>query len=750
MLHLPSLITDLGLILVVAAFATLLFKKLGQPLVLGYLIAGFLVSHHVPFLPTVVDRESIQVWSEIGVIFLLFSLGLEFSFKKLFKVGGSAGFTALFEIVFMVGLGYLVGRLLGWNTIDSLFFGAILSMSSTTIIVRAFQELGMKGQKYVELVFGILIVEDITAIFILVLLTAISGSAAVSGMELAFSGLRLLFFVALWFAVGIALIPLFLRKIRSLLEDETTLLVAIGLCFTMVMIAAGVGFSPALGAFVMGSLLAETPEGHKMEHLLQPVKNLFAAVFFVSVGMMIDPEVLFKRWDLVLIATVVTIVGKFLSTFLGALISGQSRKKSFQAGMSLAQIGEFSFIIASLGVSLKVTSDFLYPLAIAVSAVTTFTTPYLIKFAEPANKWIEARLPEGLKVHLDRYHTSFQNNGSVGIGSLIFKTYGVKVLLNTVMVVAIIAAFRGMLIGEVRQYLAASLWAGSVSLVLCLLLAGPFLWGIVFGGPSLAAQREFDELKKLKGLQMGIFFGRLALGLILLAAILLQLVTIKVASGVMILIILLAALLGPLWMKRLYQSIESNFLKNLTEKERQELVSTEVAKNLLPWEATLESYDIIADSRLVGKSLQALSFKETFGVTVAAVFRGRQRVFAPSGDFVLWPDDKLICFGSEEELFGFHVYLEKEKNSLEFNRLENLQSGAECMLTSMVVEGSSPFVNKTIRESGLREAANGGMVVGIERGQEKILGPRAHVQILAGDLLWMVTDRRLSQQKGSL
>lgn len=746
MIHLPPLITDLGFILVIAALSTLLFKKMGQPLVLGYLIAGFLVSPHVPFFPTVVDRESIKVWSEIGVIFLLFGLGLEFSFKKLFKVGGSAGFTAVFEIVFMLGLGFLVGHVLGWSNIDSLFFGAILSMSSTTIIVRAFQELGMRNHKYVDLVFGILIVEDIVAIFLLVMLTALSGAAVVSGFELVASGLRLLFFVALWFAVGIFLIPIFLRKIRHLLEDETMLLVAIGLCFVMVIIAAGVGFSPALGAFVMGSLLAETPEGHKMESLMQSVKNLFAAIFFVSVGMMIDPKLLWDRWDLVLIATGVTIVGKFLSTFLGALLSGQSRKKSFQAGMSLAQIGEFSFIIASLGVSLKVTSDFLYPLAIAVSAVTTFTTPYLIKIAEPVYWRIESLLPQSFKTQMDRYHSSFNSTGKIPLRTLLLKTYGIKVILNTVIVVGIIWASKALLAGKLQHFVAQSSWAGSISLLLCLMLAGPFLWGIVFGGPSLSAQREFEELQKLKGLQIGLFFGRFMIGIILVSAILSQFLTLEVASGFVIVVVLLLIFLSPVLMKNIYQKIETDFLKNLTEKERLELVKAEGNVQLLPWEATLGTYEVDTSSKLVGKSLQDLSFKKTYGLTVAAVFRGAQRIFAPGGSLIIWPFDKLICFGSEEDLQDFYQLLEKEKN-LNLQRFNQATQEEEYSLKSLLVSANSPVVNKSISESRIREIVEGGIVIGIERGQEKILGPRPQFQILENDLLWIISDQSQVKEK---
>lgn len=738
MLHLPHLITDLGIILIIAGLATLLFKRLGQPLVLGYLIAGFLVSPHVPFFPTVTDNESIKTWSEIGVIFLLFSLGLEFSFKKLFKVGGAAGFTAVFEVVFMVGLGYAVGRILGWSSIDSLFFGGILSISSTTIIVRAFHELGLRKQKFVELVFGILVVEDIVAILLLVLLAAIAQAGVVSGSELAFSGLRLMFFIALWFLIGIFIIPIFLRKIRKMLEDETTLLVALGLCFAMVIIAANLGFSAALGAFIMGSLLAETPEGHKMEHLLQPVKNLFAAIFFVSVGMMIDPKVLVQYWGLILLVTVVTIVGKFISTYLGALLSGETRKSSFQAGMSLAQIGEFSFIIASLGVTLKVTSDFLYPVAIAVSAVTTFTTPYLIKFADPLNDWVERKFPQSLKQELDDYSASFSRPNKRGLVTLMIKAYGPKILLNTVMVIAVIAAFKGILIGEVHEFLQQSSWAGSISLILCLLVAGPFLWGIVMAGPTLDERREMEEVKNLNLLQAGIFIFRLLLGLGLVAALLAQFVTLKVASGVILALGLVVLVFGHALLEKLYRNIEKNFFKNLTEKERHELALSESAKSLLPWQAGLGSFEITPESHAVGKSLRDQAFKEKYGVSVAAVFRGKKRFFAPNGDFVLWPYDKVICFGSEDELQKFHVVLEDEKSK---NHQNDDIRQEDFNLSPVKVEADSPFKNKSIRECDLRHVVKG-LIVGVERGHTRILGPSGGFVLLENDVLWVVSEHK--------
>jgi CPA2 family monovalent cation:H+ antiporter-2 len=508
MMHLPTLITDLGIILVIAALVTLLFKRLGQPLVLGYLIAGFFVSQHFPWLPTIQDKESISIWAEIGVIFLLFGLGLEFSFKKLVKVGGSAGFTAVFEVLVMVGIGYVVGRLLGWNNVDSIFLGGILSVSSTTIIVRAFQELNMKGNRFVDLVFGILVVEDIVAVLLLVLLPSLVVGESFSIGSLVGVSLRMVFFVLLWFILGIFLLPAFLRKIRDLLEEETTLIVAIGLCLVMVVIASAAGFSPALGAFVMGSLLAETPEGHHIEKLLNPVKNLFAAVFFVSVGTMIDPKVIMEHPGLILIITLVTIFGKFFSTYVGALLSGQSRKTSLQAGMSLAQIGEFSFIIASLGVSLKVTSDFLYPLAVAASAVTTFTTPYLIKSSEWTFEKADRFFPERLKNALDRYKASFQRQGSRSVGSLVMSTYGLKILLNSVVILAVIFAVKLFLSQYLEQAFPGNANLGILTFILCLVLSvhvcqgqgeGRILLAGQAGREQGAQREESEETQALHG-----------------------------------------------------------------------------------------------------------------------------------------------------------------------------------------------------------------------------------------------------------
>lgn len=403
MTHLPPLILDLCLILGVAAIVTLIFKKLRQPLVLGYVVAGLLVGQNTSLLPSVSDMENIHTWSEIGVIFLLFALGLEFSFRKLTKVGGTAGITAIVEASSMLAIGYFTGRAMGWSTMDSLFLGGIVSVSSTTIIMRTFEELGLKTQGFAVLVFGVLVVEDLVAILVMVLLSTLAVSQQLSGGDLLFALGKLAFFLVLWFVGGILVIPTFLNKAKKLMNDEMLLVVSIALCLVMVYLATEAGFSSALGAFIMGSLLAETVMAEKIEHLVKPVKDLFGAVFFVSVGMLIDPKTLAEHWAPVLLITVVIIAGKLTATFAGALLAGQSVKRSIQAGMSLTQIGEFSFIIAALGLSLKVTSSYLYPIAVAVSAVTTFTTPYVIKASPRFAEWIEGQLPRRFLDALERY-----------------------------------------------------------------------------------------------------------------------------------------------------------------------------------------------------------------------------------------------------------------------------------------------------------------------------------------------------------
>ncbi|MEK2688805.1 cation:proton antiporter [Bdellovibrio sp. GT3] len=735
MIHLPPLIYDLGIILVVGALVTLLFKKLRQPVVLGYLVAGFLVSQHFPYLPTIQDKASVHTWAEIGVIFLLFGLGLEFSFKKLVKVGGSAGFTAVFEVIFMVGLGYMVGRLIGWNSIDSLFMGGVLSISSTTIIVRAFQELNMKGQRFVELVFGILIVEDIVAVLLLVLLPSLALSEGLNMGTLASVTFRMVFFILLWFVVGIFLLPAFLRKIRNLMEEEITLIVSIALCFMMVAISSLAGFSPALGAFVMGSLLAETPEGHRVEKLINPVKNLFAAVFFVSVGTMIDPKIIVEKPGLIFLLTAVTIFGKFISTYLGALLSGQSRKISMQSGMSLAQIGEFSFIIASLGMTLKVTSDFIYPLAVAVSAVTTFTTPYLIKSSSWCSERVDRLLPDRFKKVLDNYKSTFERQGSRTVASLLVEAYGMKVILNSVVIVALAFGFKLYATEFLRMILPDFRHIQGFTLGLCMVVSVPFFWGLVKGRPAKKLTQDLDVMARLRRLIPVVTVVRVLFAIILLSVMVAQFVSLKVASGALFGAILVMGVLAYRYGEVFYKFFEGEFLSNLTEREREEISKRdEITQLALPWDASISVIEVAIDSNWAGKTLRDLKFKENYSVTIASIIRGSRRFFAPSGNFLLWPYDKIVCFGSDSELQDLNHKVEQERASL-ISEAET----PKYRMGSFVVQADDIYVGKTIRESGIRESQKI-LVVCIERGPTRILGPSAGTSMQAGDLVWFVSE----------
>lgn len=733
MIHLPALIVDLGLILGVAAVVTLIFKKLNQPVVLGYLIAGLLVSPHIPFLPTVSDEASIKVWAEMGVIFLLFGLGLEFSFKKLAQVGKSASLIAIVEVLSMLGLGFLVGQAFGWSTMDSLFLGGILSISSTTIIVRAFEELGLKKRRFVSLVFGVLIVEDLVAILLLVLLSTVAVTQTLSGEQLVFSGLRLGFFLILWFLVGVYVLPVLLNRIRPLLNDETTLVVSIGLCLLMVILATHVGFSPALGAFVMGSLLAETKEGHRVEQLMLPVRDLFAAVFFVSVGMLIDPNILIKHWELVVIVSIVTILGKLLSTSLGTLLSGHSLKHAVQSGMSLAQIGEFSFIIATLGVTLKVTGDFLYPVAVAVSAVTTFTTPYLIKVADPFYEWIEKKLPTSFVDQLSRYQSAVSNRSGTNGLTLLWEAYGIKIILNTVMILAITFGGREFVLPYAKEILGDYSWVGGLVGLFALFASFPFLWAIVLAAPAKSSVATPARARQVASLQIGFTVARVTIGLILIAVLARQYSPIENASLLILIIFVLFSLALLRFAEPVYRAIEGRFVANLNEKERASLEHQSAGAELAPWDASLAEFVVSPNSDLVMKTLLESSIKERFGVTVTMIQRGLHRILAPGRSDIFLPGDRVFVIGNEDQLQNVSEFIENGSAS---KHPESSSFG----LDSFFVAANSSYLNKSIRECGLREDVNG-LIVGIERKGSRILSPDSGMTLQEGDLLWIVGDR---------
>ena len=400
------MIKDLALILTVAGIVTLVFKKLKQPLVLGYIVAGFLVSPHMPYTASVADTENIHLWADIGVMFLLFSLGLDFSFKKILKMGASPVISTVTIIFSMSMLGVCVGPAFGWQKMDCIFLGGMLAMSSTTIIYKAFDDMGLRQQQFAGLVMSVLILEDILAIVMMVMLSAIASGNNPDGSQMAGAILRIGFFLILWLVVGISAVPLFLRHVRKLINSEVLLVVSLGLCCAMAVFSTKVGFSSAFGAFIMGSILAETVEAERIEKLVEPVKNLFGAIFFVSVGMLVDPAIIASYALPIAILVLTILIGQSTLGSLAFMLGGESLKSAMRCGFSMAQIGEFSFIIASLGLSLGVISDFLYPVVVAVSVITTFLTPYMIRFATPAYNALEHRLPPHVIRMLNHLSTS--------------------------------------------------------------------------------------------------------------------------------------------------------------------------------------------------------------------------------------------------------------------------------------------------------------------------------------------------------
>ena len=727
MLHLPPLIADLALILIAAAFTTLIFKKLEQPLVLGYIVAGLLVGPHVSLLPSVSDEANIKVWSEIGVIFLLFSLGLEFSFKKLIKVGGSSSIAAMVEVVFMSFTGYFVGQMLGWSTMDSIFLGGILCISSTTIIFRAFEELGMKGHKFAGLVLGILVVEDLVAIVLLVLLSTVAVSQQFAGGEMLGSVLKLVFFLIAWFVTGIFFIPTLLRKTRKLMNEETLLITAVGLCLLMVVLATQAGFSPALGAFIMGSILAETTQAEKIEHLVKPVKELFGAVFFISVGMLIDPAMLVKYAGPVLIITAVTMIGQSISIFGGALLSGQPLKTSVQAGMSLANIGEFSFIIAQLGLSLKVTSDFLYPIAVAVSALTTFTTPYMIKASAPAYEKLAAILPHRWKTSLNRYSAAAQTISVVSDWKQLLRSYFQNMVIYFVIMLAIILLSYYYLLPLINIPVNGYNYGRIVSAILTLVLLMPFLWALAFRRVSNLASSHIWEQKKYRGPLLLLRLSRIILAVLLIGFFIDRFFSYSVAIVVTAVILMLIFLLRHK-IQRFYNTIEERFFSNFNARDAS---VGHINKSVLaPWDAHLAVVEIHAHSPVTGKTLLELGLREQYGVNIALISRGGRKLYAPDKDTRLYPGDVITSIGTDEQLEKFNAFLESS------NEPELIQDETDPIaLRQFLIGRKSHLAGKNIREAGIRERTRG-IVLGIERKGHRLLNPESNTILEAGDIVW--------------
>jgi len=726
--HLPDLISDLGLILITAAIAVLLFRMLKQPLVLGYLVAGFLAGSEFDFFPTVKDVNSVKVWAEIGVIFLLFSLGLEFSFKKLMKVGGTASITAFTQIITMVTIGFFVGQLMGWNKMNSIFLGVILSISSTTIILKTFDELGVKSQKFAGNVIGSLIVQDIIAILMMVLLSTIAVSQQFSGMELVFSVLKLLFFLTIWFVVGIFFIPTLLKKAKHLLTDEMLLIISLALCLLMVIFAAGVGFSPALGAFIMGSIIAETTQAEHIEHLVKPVKDLFGAVFFVSVGMLINPETLVEYALPVAILTLVVIFGQSLSSTIGALLSGQPLKQSIQTGMSLSQIGEFSFIIATLGTTLKVTSDFLYPIVVAVSAITTFTTPFMVKFAAPFSGYVEKKLPRKWVKRIQLYSANTEEIKSISNWQIVLRSYLIQVVIHSIIIVAVILLSSNFILPLVQG----SRFGNATAALITLIILSPFLWALSLRRVAVKEVSILMEEKKHQGPIIMLVIFRIVLTLFYVGFVL----NTFFSSGVAFIAFMLAIGAYILFPKRLhavYNKIESHFLSNFNDREIRK--ENKRQNTLSPWDGHMAEFEIAKESNLAGKTLEELTIREQFGINIASIRRGEVLINIPIRTERLFPGDEISVIGTDDQVKDFKNYLDKN----EIDVPEEVEQ-TEIILQKLELK-NRVCIGKSIRESQIREKTHG-IIVGIERNGKRILNPESHLVLEDSDILWIAGEKK--------
>lgn len=748
--HLPKLIQDLALILIAGAITTLLFRKIRQPLVLGYIIAGFLVGPHFSLTPTVVDSENIKTLAQIGVIFLLFSLGLEFSFKKLLRVGGAASITAFVEITFITVAGYLLGRWMEWSVMDSLFLGGMLASSSTTIIIRAFDELGMKTKQYVRVVFGVLVVEDIVVILLMVMLSTMAVSKQFEGTELLFTVTKLLFFLVLWFLTGIFLLPTFLRRVKKLLDEEALLILSIGLCLGMVVVATQAGFSAELGAFIMGSIMAETTSAERVERGIKPVKDLFAAVFFVSVGMMIDPLAIAEyRWP-VLWITLLVLFGKLFSTTLGALLSGQPLKQSVQVGMSMAQIGEFAFIVATLGLSLKVISPFLFPVAVGASAITTFTTPYMIRFSEPFYNLIAKILPEKWIKALNYYSSSTQNMQAESSWKVVMKTYATIIISNGIVLLALVLLSLQFLIPFLNTHIENNVLKSVLGLAISLGVAAPFLWALMAKKPDANAYKELWLDKKYsRGPLLVLEIFRIIVGVVLIGFWVDRLFSAKVSILVAVPLVIIVLILFSTRIQRYYQRIEGRFLSNLNardgldKKEKSKAILQkpfDPQADLSPWDAHVIDLEVSPHAEYIGKTLSELSWREQYGVNIAYIRRGGKLIYAPGRKNRLLPFDQVGIIATDDQMRIFKSV---------FNAIDVVDNSehdlSDIVLQKIVVDEHNKLKGLTIRDSHIRERTNG-LVVGIERNKERILNPNSNTIFEWADIVWIVGERKKIQQ----
>lgn len=737
-----NLVADLALILISAGIITVIFRWLKQPLILGYLVAGFLVGPHFGLFPDVTNVHTVDQWAEIGIIFLLFSLGLEFSFKKLLKVGSSALITSMTVFIGMLVVGMIVGKAMGWTTMESIFLGGMISMSSTTIIIKSFEDLGLKKKPFANIVFGTLIIEDLFAIVLMVLLSTLAVSKHFSGEEMVGSILKLIFFMVLWFTVGIFLIPIAMRKAKSFLNDETLLVLAIGLCFGMVIFANAVGFSSALGAFVMGSILAETLQGEKIEKMIENIKNLFGAIFFVSVGMMVDPQIIVQYWKPVLLFTLIVTFGKPLLATLGVLISGRPLNTSIRAGMSLAQIGEFAFILASLGASLGVMREFIYPVMVAVSVITTFITPYFMKLSAPFSEWLEDHIPPKVMTFLNQYSASSQRVSNKSEWNKLLQVVIIRIVMYTILAIAInIGVYKlvyPLLLDNVTHLSELTVkWISTILTILCMF---PFLYGLAInrGKVSATFEKLWYDKRSNRGILVAIILFRVFLSIALCVSVFFNYFPFSywvLFAGVIAFVLFIIISRSDIVR---FEKMENLFLSNLNEKdnlERKKRPITTSLKDKMPdYNINIDKIVVSPNAPFIGQSLMEIPFHQEFGVNIVKIIRGNQIITLPSSQERIYPSDILYAIGTEEQITRF-------VDSMDYYNGEELpEDELDVVVTSILLSEKSQLANRKIAQSEVRNY--GCMIIGVERGEDSFMNPPADLTMLPDDIIWLVGDKK--------
>ncbi len=740
MSELPPLIEDLALILIVAGIVTLVFKKLKQPLVLGYIVAGFLVSPHMPYTTSVVDMENVHLWADIGVMFLLFSLGLDFSFKKILKMGASPIISTITIIFCMSMLGVCVGHAFGWSRMDCIFLGGMLAMSSTTIIYKAFDDLGLQQQQFAGIVMSVLILEDILAIVMMVMLSAIASGNNPDGGQMLGSVVKIGFFLILWLVVGISAIPLFLRSVRKLINAEVLLVVSLGLCCAMAVLSTKVGFSSAFGAFIMGSILAETVEAERIEKLVEPVKNLFGAIFFVSVGMLVDPVIL-VNYALPIFALVMTIlIGQSTLGSLSFMLGGESLKSAMRCGFSMAQIGEFSFIIASLGLSLGVISDFLYPVVVAVSVITTFLTPYMIRFATPAYNALEHRLPSRLIRLLNQFSTSHPDSNEHSKWKSLLTQMTVNTVVYSILSSATITLMLVFFHPFITRMMGDHWYTRVITGLLTISLTAPFLRAMVMKkNHSEEWKALWAESNRNRLPLMFTVILRFGIAMSFLFVVCKQLTQFGSALLIVVAMVIVVLIMLSRNIKHRSIMLERLFINNLRSRDIEAQVHGKKRPlyegKLLDRDIHIADFDVPANSMWMGQTLKQLNLGRKYGVHVSSILRGNNRLNIPDGDYIIFPCDRLQVIGSDEQLGQLRTALTKEVLG-EDPELEK----REMKLRQMIIGPESPFVGKTLEESGIRSQYSC-MVVGLEEGKENLSPFHPARQFQEGDIIWIVGEQ---------